>query len=287
MNRTFLLQVAALAGNMRTIRWKNRLSLITCQETLCNFPWVRPDSTWPYRRSTCSRDGVRTARNELIHEEDSSVWCKKKKKNKLANSYLYIRLELATCPGCTSSAHRCSRPPGRCPRGALTDLKWIVVSPWENSGSWVACFFFIQEKQSFLCGFLLVLLLMLNDLFAEIPRQADLSLFFFFLLFPEGHVFHPVLHEFNGLSIWISLTCVRRFPSGSFPLTCCHWAVAKSNFPVSNSAAVFGVMTCQSNPPDVLCCKYKVFKVFDGEAEETQQFQLRKEWLFFACVLPS
>lgn len=108
-----------------------------------------------------------------------------RKKHKLANSYLYIRLELATCPGCTSSAHRCSRPPGRCPRGALTDHKWIVVSPWENSGSWVACFFFIQEKQSFLCGFLLVLLLILNDFFAEIPRQADLSLFFFFFNFQK------------------------------------------------------------------------------------------------------
>lgn len=78
-----------------------------------------------------------------------------------------------------------------------------------------------------------------------------------------------------------------RFPSGSFPLTCCRWAVAKSNFPVSNSVAVFGVKTCQSNPPDVLCCKYKVFKAFDGEAEETQQFQLRKEWRFFSRLCPS
>lgn len=36
----------------------------------------------------------------------------------------------------------------------------------------------------------------------------------------------------------------------------------------------------------MLCCKYQVFKVFDGEADETRQFQLRKElgfFFFLAC----
>lgn len=79
---------------------------------------------------------------------------------------------------------------------------------------------------------------------------------------------------------------MHRFPSGSFPLTCCHWAVAKSNFPVSNSVTVFGVKTCQSNPPDVLCCKYKVCKVFDGEVQETRPFQLRKELHSFSERVP-
>lgn len=160
--------------------------------------------------------------------QDSSGWtdawrrlqCWMLKRRKLANSYLYIRLELATCPGGTS-------PALRWPRAVLTDHKWISDERILAHEQHVS-FSYRRNRVFFvdLC-FLFFYYRCLMTFFLQRFRSR---LTFLVLNFHKVMFSTLFGHEFNRLSIWISLTRTRRFPSASFPLTCRRRAVAKSNF---------------------------------------------------------